>query len=219
MDDSRNQTEPGRRRESREVRREQLIRATIGTIAAKGFSATTLADVSVAAGLSRGIVNFHFESKEKLFLETLQFMCDEYAAHWRSALAAAGPDPAARIEALVMCDLDEAVCSDRMIATWFAFWSEAATRPDYRALCWSHDEGYLAAIEAVCGELRDAGGQGFDPARIGALVYAMQEGLWLRMMVGGAGARDEAREVARAALASLFPTHFDANGTRRAGPG
>lgn len=205
-----------RRRESKEVRREQLVRATIETIARKGFAGTTLADVADQAGMSRGIVNFHFESKERLFLETLHFMSDEYTAHWQTALMKAGPPPAARIEALVLCDLDEAVCNDRMIAAWFAFWAEAATRTDYRALCWSHDEGYLSAVETVCRDLKSEGGYAFDPGRIGALVYSMQEGLWLRLMVGGARSRGDALAVARAALSSIFPAHFDHDGRRRA---
>jgi AcrR family transcriptional regulator len=205
-----------RRRESKEVRREQLMRATIQTIAAKGYAGTKLADVAVTAGLSRGIVNFHFESKDKLFLETLHFMSEEYTAHWRQALETAGPSPAARIEALVLCDLDAAVCSDAMISAWFAFWAEASNRADYRKLCWSHDDDYLQRMEEVCTALKAEGDYAFDPAQIGALVYSMQEGLWLRLMVGGGSrTRREALGIARAALASLFPRHFDEDGCIR----
>ena len=56
-----------------------------------------MADVADGAGLSRGIVNFHFESKEKLLVATLQYMADEYSAHWRAALQKAGDDPARQL--------------------------------------------------------------------------------------------------------------------------
>ena len=56
-----------------------------------------MADVADGAGLSRGIVNFHFESKEKLLVATLQYMADEYSAHWRHALHKAGDDPARQL--------------------------------------------------------------------------------------------------------------------------
>jgi TetR/AcrR family transcriptional repressor of bet genes len=60
------------RKASKEMRRQQLIEATIDTLATKGYAATTLADVAKAAGLSGGIVNFHFETKDKLLVETLR---------------------------------------------------------------------------------------------------------------------------------------------------
>ena len=68
----------------------QLIDATIDSLAKRGYSETTMADVADGAGLSRGIVNFHFESKEKLLVATLQYMADEYSAHWRDGLSEGG---------------------------------------------------------------------------------------------------------------------------------
>ena len=66
------------RKASREVRRQQLIDATIATLARVGFSRTTLTEVAATAGLSHGLIIFHFETKEKLLTETLQFMAREY---------------------------------------------------------------------------------------------------------------------------------------------
>ena len=37
-----------------------------------------MADVTSKAGLSLGIINLHFETKEKLLIETLRFITDEY---------------------------------------------------------------------------------------------------------------------------------------------
>ena len=59
------------RKASKETRQQQLIEATIDSLAKRGYSETTMADVADGAGLSRGIVNFHFESKEKLLVATL----------------------------------------------------------------------------------------------------------------------------------------------------
>ena len=77
------------RKGTRHARRLQLIESTIDSLAARGYAETTLADVAKGAGLSRGIVNFYFESKEKLLVATLQHMAEEYSTHWRSALAKA----------------------------------------------------------------------------------------------------------------------------------
>ena len=64
---------------SKELRRQQLIKSTIDSIAKRGFADTTLANVADGAGLSRGIVNFHFKSKDKLLIETLKHVADSNA--------------------------------------------------------------------------------------------------------------------------------------------
>ena len=58
------------RKLSRETRKAQLIDATIEVIAVRGYARTTLTDVANRAGLSHGLVNFHFQTKEKLLAET-----------------------------------------------------------------------------------------------------------------------------------------------------
>ena len=71
---------PGSRVVAKERRREQLIKSTINCIARRGIAGTTMADVTRDAGLSLGIVNLHFKSKDKLFEETLLYLSDEYEA-------------------------------------------------------------------------------------------------------------------------------------------
>lgn len=87
---------------SRDERRVQLIEATLSTIAECGFSRTTLTEVARRAGLSHGLVLFHFETKEKLLVETLDYLSDEYKANWKAALDSAGPAPEERLAALVL---------------------------------------------------------------------------------------------------------------------
>ena len=199
------------RKASKETRRLQLIEATIDSLSKRGYSETTMADVADGAGLSRGIVNFHFESKDKLLVATLQHMADEYAAHWRGALDKAGPDPAARLAALVAADFDRAVCNRRKLAAWFAFWGEAKSRPTYQALCGALDEVYQAAVVELCVALIEAGGYPLDPRQTALALDAMLEGLWLRLMMRGEDiTREKAHEAAKAMLAALFPKHFPA---------
>ena len=50
-------------------RREQLIAATIRCVANRGLADTTIATVAREAGLSQGIINLHFQSKERLLTE------------------------------------------------------------------------------------------------------------------------------------------------------
>ncbi len=203
--------DPIGRRASREVRRLQLIEATIDSLATRGFSETTMADVAKGAGLSHGIVNFHFKSKDMLLIATLQHMADEYADHWRAALAKAGPEPAARLWALVAADFDRRICSKRKLAAWCAFWGEARSRPTYQAHCGARDRAYQAMFTELFVDLAastPADLRPSDPAATALGFDALLEGLWLRMMLDETMTRQRALAAARAFLAAVFPHHF-----------
>ena len=64
--------------DNHQERRNLLIDATITAIAEFGLSKLTLAKISSIAGLTAGTVNFHFDSKESLLLETLNFVSEEF---------------------------------------------------------------------------------------------------------------------------------------------
>ncbi|MCK7613744.1 transcriptional regulator BetI [Roseibium sediminicola] len=200
------------RKASKEVRRQQLIEATIDSLAKRGFAETTMADVTEGAGLSRGIVNFHFESKDKLLVATLQHMADEYAGHWRAAISKAGEKPADQLLALVRADFDRKICTKRKLAAWCAFWGEAKSRPTYQALCGSRDQAYQDVITDLCSQLIAEGGYPVDADKIAMAIGALMEGLWLRLMMGGeAPTRDSARGTAEALLQVSFPKHYPAD--------
>lgn len=205
----------GKRRKSKEFRQDQLINSTIDTLAKKGFAATTLADVADGAGLSRGIVNFHFESKEKLLFSTLEFISQSYAENWKKELKKVAKQSAAKqLHILVKADLNNKVCTPRLISAWFGFYSEAQTRPSFRELCWARDDDYLSELRDLCERLKHEGRYSFDPGKTADAIYAMQEGLWLRLMMASKRLnRASALEIALTTLGTLFPKHFDLTGT------
>lgn len=59
-------------------RRKQLIDATVKSIVEHGLSATTLATVARASGLSQGTAVFYFKTKETLLAETFRHRIDDY---------------------------------------------------------------------------------------------------------------------------------------------
>ena len=204
-----NEPEKRGRKASKEVRQLQLIEATIDSLAKRGYAETTMADVADGAGLSRGIVNFHFESKEKLLIATLQYMYDEYSAHWRAALQKAGDDPARQLQVLVWADFDRSICNKRKLAAWLAFWGEAKSRPVYQALSSSRDAYYQQVFIDLCATLKESGGYGYEPQVMALALSAMLEGLWLRLMMGTEDTtRETALQAANAFLAAAFPKHY-----------
>ena len=203
---------PSRRTASKEARRLQLIRATIRSIAKHGLSDTTVATVAGEAQLSQGIVNLHFQSKERLLIETLQYVTDEYRDTWEKAIANAGPSNAERLAALLAVDYNRSVFDREKIAVWFAYWSETRSRPTYRKLCAERDLGYDTTLKELVAALIEEGGyRSLDPDIIANGLAAMAEGLWLDLLVNPREmSRDRALKISQAYLACLFPRHFTA---------
>jgi len=204
------QTTAKRRTASKEERQEQLIQATIRSVASRGLSDTTMATVSSEAGLSQGIINLHFQSKERLLIETLRYIADEYRETWKKALRNAGNSPAARLEALVLIDFRLPVCDRNKLAVWFAFWGESKSRPTYRKICAERDRAYRSEMIEACQSLIDAGDYtGIDAESVAAGLSAMTAGLWLDMLTNPRSmSREDGRAICRQFLATTFNRHF-----------
>lgn len=206
---------PPPRKQPRGARRVQLIEATIETLAEVGYARTTLTAVAKRAGLSHGLVNFHFETKEKLLSETMVYLGDEYRANWANALAGAGPTAAERLDALLRADFNDAICTPARLAAWCSFWGEAQSRPMYQEACGSNDAAYNATLEAVCADLVAEGGYALDPARAARVLRVVTEGVWLDLMTMSTPyGRDEALATTLTCAAAFFPRHFAEDGLR-----
>ncbi len=55
-----------------EERRLQILDTALEIFAAKGFNGTSIKDIAEAVGISQGLLYYHFTSKEKLFMSTLE---------------------------------------------------------------------------------------------------------------------------------------------------
>jgi TetR/AcrR family transcriptional repressor of bet genes len=203
-----------RRTASKQQRRIQLIQATLGSIAERGIANTSIANVAQEAGLSQGIVNLHFESKDRLFVESLRHLADEYRQNWEQTLEGAGPDPVSRLSALVEMDFSVKVCQRKKLAVWFAFWGEARSRPTYAKICAQRDTEYERALSSVCAGLIEKGKYNhLDPGTISLTLGSMIEGLWLDMLiVPNKVSRKRALAAVKSYLANIFPRHFDPAG-------
>ena len=197
-----------RRKASRAIRRQQLIDATIGALARKGYAEMTIADVARAAGLSAGIVIFHFASKDELLASALRALSEEYFGNWSRALAEAGPSPKARLAALLLADFDAILFTPQKLAAWIAFWGESQGRPVYDQICGSYDKRRRDACLRCCADL--IGNDGGDPNLIMLCLDALGDGLWLSMASAGSGlagriTAEEAKLIMQSALAAHFP--------------
>jgi TetR/AcrR family transcriptional repressor of bet genes len=200
-----------RRTATRERRRQQLIDATMKCIGRKGMASSTLSDVAKEAGLSQGIVNLHFESKDNLLTETLRHVADEYKTQFNKALEKSGPTPAEKLLALMELDLRPSICDRGKIAVWFAFWGEVKSRPTYRKICDESDRYYDSIVEGLCAEIiADGDYKNVSASAIANALSSMTNGFWLSCLISPQSwNRAEAMEAVMSFLRSLFPQHYE----------
>lgn len=204
------------RKASREHRRQQIIDATLAVVARNGLSEITLSQIAKAAGVSHGLVNFHFESKEKLLLATLRQLSDEYSGLWTSEVAKAGPDPARQLDALVRADLDETVYTPDKIAAWCAYWGEVKTRQVYQQLRAPFDDQFQRAIASMCAALTAETKSTHDPVYVARVVHAVLDENWLTPLFENSGInREDKLKTVYCCLSAFFPSHFTAEGLIR----
>ena len=201
------------RKMSRETRRQQLIEATIEILALRGYASTTLTEVARTAGLSHGLVNFHFESKNRLLAETLLYLAEEYRLNWLHYLDQAPPAPAAQLDALLRADLDPKVCTPSRLSAWLAFWGEAQGRPLYQERASANDDQYIAQLEGICARLMAEAGYTGDMRRIARVLRITTEGVWLDMMTMTAPYDvGESQATIFTCASAFFPRHFGPEG-------
>lgn len=201
---------PKRRTAPPEERRVQLIQATIRSVADRGLADTTIATVAQEAGLSQGIVNLHFRSKDGLLTETLRYLADEYRSACHAAAAVGAVDPVAGLLAMVELDFRRSICSKDKLAVWFAFWGERRFRPTYRRICAERDRSYDDMVRAICALLCEQGRYtDVEPALVADGLSALTDGLWLDLLVRPESmSRERAKRVALSYLSDVFPRHF-----------
>lgn len=183
----------------KDKRKAQLISAALESIAKRGLLETTITHISKGAGMSRGIINFYFASKEMMLRETLKTLIDEYEAEWKEALGKSQEDGRARLNTLIAVHFGKKLCSARRLNVMSAFWGHAATQSAYR----NQLEAADAKIENVMTEsLAHTLGGSLDEARDAATqLHALIRGLWLNFMLNP---RDVAREMLAAQAASFI---------------
>ena len=200
-----------RRTLPREVRREQLIRATMKSIARHGLSGTTMATVTKEAGLSLGIANLHFESKENMLNETLQYVTDEYANGQLAILNNDRYDTTSKkIQAILDFEFSPKIIQKNKLAVWVAFWGEAKARPTYQRIRSQADitaEGVFRDLFQSA--IDEAGYQNADAELLARGYTALTDGLWLDLLVAPQQFnRVQAKQIAAHYLASAFPQHI-----------
>lgn len=196
---------------SKEVRRRQLIEATIESIARYGISGTTMTTVTDFAGLSVGIVNFYFDSKKNLFDETLRHLADEHRDLWSKTVDNNDQTAAAKLLAIVDAEFHPKICTRKKLAVWSAFYGEVGYPKYYREIMLDIDTARWKTSARLCREIILEGAYvGIDAEDVAETLEGLFDGFSINILIYPRKfTRNDAKDRVRSYLASTFPKHFD----------
>jgi TetR/AcrR family transcriptional repressor of bet genes len=166
------------------VRKQQLIGSTIECIDQFGLSQTTIAKIAQHAGVSQGVVIFHFQTKELLLEQVLRFLSKEYTQNWKSAIAVAGQAHIDQLCSIVISAFSPTVCNRKNLGVWYAFWGASQSRPTYQEVCGQTDSEFSLTLLSLCTQLCK-GEKTSVSAEVAAMgIEGMLDGLWQSCLIG-----------------------------------
>lgn len=194
------------RRVQSELRKQQIIEATLDSIDQAGLSQLSLDKIASKAGITKGNLVFHFGNRDSLLEKALQFMNQEYLDCWQGLLKAAGDNPVDQIEALINSRFTAKICSRKKISIWYAFWGETRSRPGYQKVCGETDQAYSTALKRCCSAIKNIYGGSLDSATAAQAIEGMIDGLWQDILISPQPMkRSDAAAAVHRLLHALFP--------------
>ena len=180
-------------RDAEDIRRRQLIQATIESIADVGFAACTLSDIAKRAGVSPGLFAHYFGDKDGLLEATLRSMAARLGRAAAARLRAARL-PRERIQAIIDVNLASEEFDRRTSSVWLAFWGQVIHSARFKRVQNIYQRRMLSNLRHALKQI--APRTEAEPIAIG--ISAMIDGLWLRATLSGDFELDSARACALA---------------------
>jgi TetR/AcrR family transcriptional repressor of bet genes len=163
---------------NREQRRVEILEAMVVVVARAGYERASIAEIAKEAGLTAGLLHYHFESKQEMLLALAAHLESALWARYR-ALSQARPED--RLGAFVDAHLALGPGSDPTAAAcWAAITAEAVHLEEVRAVVQRTTKAAIAELE----ELLAA--EGKDPALAPAIYAAISGALLLSRAAPGA---------------------------------
>ncbi len=112
-------------------RRDQVIRATYRAFIEKGAANVTLQDIAVYAGCSKGVVAYHFSSKEEVFVKLLEWLIANIGREIEQNVQSAS-GAQARLRALVEAVFFSARDNRRFFLVYLDFLAQGLRHQSFR---------------------------------------------------------------------------------------
>ncbi|OYQ32435.1 hypothetical protein CHU95_16680 [Niveispirillum lacus] len=162
-----------------EMRREELVDATLRCLAQHGHAGVSVRKIAAAAGVSIGLINHYYPSVDQLISHAYEKLSGGIAAHLME-VSAGGATPRESLSLFIRESFGPGIFDPPMLGVWVVFWSMVRHSADMQAVQQRTYAQYRQVLERYLGDL--AGDSGLPPVNIQAAATALNallDGLWL----------------------------------------
>jgi len=160
-------------RKTAQQRRTELITAGIACLGKGGMTAFTIDQICKQAGVSRGLINHHFKSKEELLVSIYAQMTD-YLLRDRST-----DSPRQQIAGFIDSSFDATSFNKSNLRAWLAIWGQVATQPELKSLHQKRYQQYRQQLVAALSAITSGEQLDIDANSVARQLIALIDGLWL----------------------------------------
>ncbi|MCB1379255.1 MAG: transcriptional regulator BetI [Alphaproteobacteria bacterium] len=157
------------------IRRKDLVEAAYLTFLEHGLHGMTMARIGERAGMSHGIVNYYFKSKDELLSAVVRkanfLIMQDTARRLRQART-----PRERVSAVISGNFPPALFTHEVARAWVSYYAAIGRQPDFERL-------QNAVDRRLSSNLRHALAQLTDDSRVREIttsIATLIDGLWLR---------------------------------------
>lgn len=152
-------------------RRGEIVAGMLGAMAEQGYEKATVQLIAQHAGLSPGLLHYHFKSKAEILLALMDALAAQGALRYEQ-LSANAADARARLHAYVDARLGLGEGADpKAVAAWVMIGAEAVRQGEVRALYQRAVAGEMALVEGLLADC--PGGQGKPAEEVRAVASGL----------------------------------------------
>ncbi|AMW82891.1 TetR family transcriptional regulator C-terminal domain-containing protein [Pseudomonas yamanorum] len=163
-----------------ELRKANLVQATLVCLKRDGFQGASIRKISAEAGVSVGLISHHYSGKDELVAEAYRSITRQVMDLLRDAMAKAPPSPRERLSAFFHGSFSPELLDPQLLDAWLVFWGAVKTAP---AINQAHEHSYgeyrTIMRSALVDMAEEEGWKQFDADLAAIALSALLDGLWL----------------------------------------
>jgi len=201
------------RKSNTEQRRTEIVGALLAAIAENGYEKATIHAIAAKAGLTPGLIHYHFQSKKEILIDLVKTLAN-YSCERYLQFAAPAATPREKLRAYIDARLAKGSgASAATVAAWVMIGAEAVRQPEVREV---YQEAVAAELalsrELLAACLAEQGKKTRGAAQLAAALLAFMEGAF---QLASAAADVMPQGYAAATAAQLMERFIDAEPAAR----
>ncbi|CAI8863996.1 TetR/AcrR family transcriptional regulator, transcriptional repressor of bet genes [Pseudomonas sp. IT-P12] len=163
-----------------ELRKANLVAATLTCLKKYGFVGTSIRKICAEAGVSVGLISHHYAGKDELVADAYLHITGQVMSLLRESVANAGDGARQHLSAFFEASFSPRMLDPELLEAWLAFWGAVKTAD---AINRAHDHSY-GEYRTIMGDAlrllaQEEGWDAFDSGLAAIGLSALLDGLWL----------------------------------------